>query len=64
MQLFAKAGDSADVQGQIFDLVGNYIYAVLVLIALWGLYLVVVVWRRVTASLTVLRLPCEALSAR
>ena len=50
MQLFAEAGDPADVQGQIFDLVGNSIYLVLAFIALWGLYLVVVVWRRVGAK--------------
>ena len=50
MQLFAQAGDEADIQGQIFDLVGNSIYGVLAFIALWGLYLVVVVWRRVGAK--------------
>ena len=50
MQLFAQPGGSEDIQAQIFELVGYSIYAGLGLIALWGLYLVVVVWRRVGAK--------------
>ena len=50
MLLFAQAQSSADVQDQIFDLVGNSIYGILALLSLWGLYLVVVTWRRVGAK--------------
>ena len=50
MLLFAQAESSADVQDQIFDLVGNSIYGILALLSLWGLYLVVVTWRRVGAK--------------
>ena len=50
MLLFAQAETSADVQDQIFDLVGNSIYGILALLALWGLYLVVMTWRRVGAK--------------
>ena len=50
MLLFAQAETSADVQDQIFDLVGNSIYGILGLLSLWGLYLVVMTWRRVGAK--------------
>ena len=50
MLLFAQAGSSADVQDGIFDIVGNSIYGILALLSLWGLYLVVVTWRRVGAK--------------
>ena len=50
MLLFAQAETSADVQDQIFDLVGNSIYGILALLSLWGLYLVVMTWRRVGAK--------------
>ena len=50
MLLFAQAESSADIQDQIFNLVGNSIYAILALLSLWGLYLVVVTWRRVGAK--------------
>jgi len=50
MLLFAQAEASADVQDQIFDLVGNSIYGILGLLSLWGLYLVVMTWRRVGAK--------------
>ena len=49
--LFAQddAGGGASVSDYL-DYVGNSIYGVLAVIALWGLYLVVMVWRRVGAK--------------
>ena len=49
--LFAQddAGGGASVSDYL-DYVGNSIYGVLAVIALWGLYLVIMVWRRVGAK--------------
>ena len=45
------AGDSGGASiSDYLDYVGNSIYGVLAVIALWGLYLVVMVWRRVGAK--------------
>mgnify|MGYP001189449059 CR=1 FL=1 len=45
----AGSGGGATITDYL-DLVGNSIYGVLAVIALWGLYLVVMVWRRVSAK--------------
>ena len=45
------AGDGGGASiSDYLDYVGNSIYGVLALIALWGLYLVIMVWRRVGAK--------------
>lgn len=49
LRLLAQDENSAATD-RIFDLVGNTIYAVLALIALWGAFCVFMVWRRVSAK--------------
>jgi len=50
MLLFAQTEGSKDVAGQIYGIVGNSIYGILALLSLWGLYLLIVTWRRVGAK--------------
>ena len=47
---FAQDGGGGATISDYLDYVGNSIYGVLAVIALWGLYLVVMVWRRVGAK--------------
>ena len=45
----AESGGGTDIS-KYLDYLGNSIYGVLAVIALWGLYLVIMVWRRVGAK--------------
>lgn len=42
--------DAAATTDAIFDMVGNTIYALLALVALWGAFCIIMVWRRVGAT--------------
>ncbi len=42
--------DAAATTDAIFDMVGNTIYALLAVVALWGAFCIIMVWRRVGAT--------------